>query len=317
MKIAITGGTGFVGRHLARSLSDSGHQVVLIARGLDDRDAQIRQLKNAQFIPIGTSDEDKLADAFAGCDAVAHCAGINRELNKGDYQRIHVEGTQKVVNAARKAGVKRIALMSFFRARANCGSLYHESKYQAEEVVRNSGLEYTIVKAGMVYGLGDHMLDHLSHCFHTIPLFGLVGLRDTFVAPLAVEDLIKILQEAVLTSELANKTIAVVGPERMSLRDAVMRVGRVVGKPPIAFPMPLAFHYGFAHVLEATMKIPLISIAQVRILEEGFDQPAGECDQLPDHLRPQTSFTASQIQKGLPEPKPFGSDSLRLRCKRV
>ncbi|RYZ87794.1 MAG: NAD-dependent epimerase/dehydratase family protein, partial [Proteobacteria bacterium] len=78
MKIAITGGTGFVGRHLARALVRGGHQVVLIARGVDDRDAEIRDLAHASFVAIGTSSAQQLAEAFAGCDAVAPCAGINR-----------------------------------------------------------------------------------------------------------------------------------------------------------------------------------------------------------------------------------------------
>jgi len=73
--------------------------------------------------------------------------------------------------------VKRILLMSFLRARPNCNSPYHESKWAAEEIVRQSGLDYTIFKAGIVYGRGDHMLDHLSHALHTLPFFATVGLR--------------------------------------------------------------------------------------------------------------------------------------------
>lgn len=148
MKIAITGGTGFVGGHLAKSLSERDHDVVLVARGLDERNPDVRKLERTQFMPIGTSDQSELTLAFEGCAAVAHCAGINREITPGDYDRIHIRGTQNVVDAAKKAGVKQIVLFSFYRARPNCGSRYHESKFAAEEIVRNSGLDYTILKAG-------------------------------------------------------------------------------------------------------------------------------------------------------------------------
>lgn len=74
MKIAITGGTGFVGRHLARE----GHSVVLIARGADTRDEDVRHLPGVEWVPIGLDSTDELAQAFSGCDAVALCAGINR-----------------------------------------------------------------------------------------------------------------------------------------------------------------------------------------------------------------------------------------------
>jgi nucleoside-diphosphate-sugar epimerase len=70
MKIAITGGTGFVGGHLARRLTMEGHQVAIIARGADQRDRTLQNLSNATFHPIGTGDEAKLTAAFAGCDAL-------------------------------------------------------------------------------------------------------------------------------------------------------------------------------------------------------------------------------------------------------
>lgn len=311
MKIAITGGTGFVGGHLAKSLTEHGHNVVLIARGLDDRNPEVRGLERTQFMPIGTSNQSELTRAFEGCDAVAHCAGINREVAPGDYDRVHVRGTQNVVDAATKAGVKKVILISFYRARPNCGSLYHESKFAAEEIVRNSGLDYTIFKAGMMYGKGDHMLDHLSHIFHTLPLFGLVGFKDKHSAPLAIEDFIPILEASLVENRMSRQTIATIGPERMTLAEAVKRVAKVVGKEPLMIPMPIAFHYAFAHVLEATMKVPLVAQAQVRILTEGFDEPYGQCDPLPSDLTPKIMFTPEQIRRGLPEPGPFTFHDLK------
>jgi len=106
MKIAITGGTGFVGGHLARVLAAQGHHVVIVACGADCRDRAIRQLTNATFDAVAADDEDQLAAALTGCDAVAHCAGINREQGAQTYDRVHRRGTQSVANAARCAGVK-------------------------------------------------------------------------------------------------------------------------------------------------------------------------------------------------------------------
>ena len=158
---------------------------------------------------------------------MAHCAGINREIGKQTYERVHVEGTRNVVAAARSAGVEKIVLMSFLRARPDCGSAYHESKWAAEEIVRDSGLDYTIIKAGVVYGRGDHMLDHLSHAFHTFPVFGLVGFKDKTVRPLAIEDLVHVMRAAIVDRRLKRQTIALLGPEEMYLREAVRRVAEV------------------------------------------------------------------------------------------
>jgi len=141
MRVAITGATGFVGSHLATRLESEGHEVVRLGR---------RARANEEIVPAPLDDVDQLAQAFAGCHAVAHCAGINRELGAQIFARVHVAATRNVVEAARRAGVEKIVLMSFLRARPECGSAYHESKWAAEEIVRESGLDYTIVKAGVV-----------------------------------------------------------------------------------------------------------------------------------------------------------------------
>jgi NADH dehydrogenase len=311
MKIAITGGTGFVGAHFARALVRAGHHVVLVSRGVDHRDKSIRKLTNSVCLRIGLDDENTLADAFAGCDVVAHCAGINREIGKQTYRRVHIQGTRNVVNEAKRAGVKKVALLSFLRARPNCGSAYHESKWAAEEIVRASGLDYTIIKAGVIYGKGDHMLDHLSHAFHTFPIFAFVGMKDQRLRPTAVEDITRILFASLVGGRLSHQTVAVVGPQEMTLREAVRRVARVVGKSPPMFPLPLFAHYVLAWCLDRIMTIPLVSLAQVRILSEGISVPHAPYDSLPADLVPRVGFTEEQIRRGLPEPKPFGHADLR------
>lgn len=308
MRVAITGGTGFVGRHLAERLFGEGHEVVLISRHASET---VASLERATRVASDLSSPDILAAAFAGCDAVAHCAGINRELGSQTYERVHVQGTRHVVEAARRAAVRRIALMSFLRARPDCGSAYHESKWEAEEIVRNSGLEYTIVKAGMVYGRGDHMLDHLSHAFHTIPFLATVGFRQEAIRPLAIEDLVQVLQAALIEGRLPGKTVALTGAEQLLLGEAARRVAEVLERRVWIFPAPVIFHRVLARVCEWTMKIPLVARAQVQILVEGVVEPATPCDPLPADLVPVRRFTPDQIRSGLPEPGAFGIRDLR------
>jgi NADH dehydrogenase len=110
MKIAITGGTGFVGRHLAQSLISFGHEPVLLAGGRDRRHSPA-----ATVTVTDLSDPDSLARAPSGCAAIAHCAGINREIGAQTYRRVHVEGTRNLIAAARAAAVPRIPMLSFLR----------------------------------------------------------------------------------------------------------------------------------------------------------------------------------------------------------
>jgi NADH dehydrogenase len=302
MKIAITGGKGFIGSHLAKRLTDEGHEVVILTRwrGPDEN-----------IFVSDLSDIDQLKETFHGCDAVAHCAGINREVGEQSFRRVHVEATRKVVEAAKAVGVEKIVLMSFLRARPHCDSPYHESKWKAEEIVRDSGLDYTIIKAGVVYGRGDHMLDHLSHALHTFPIFPLVGMEDKTVRPLAIEDLVNVMRAALVDRRLKRQTIALLGAEEISLREAVRRVAEVVGQQPLMFPLPVWCHQVMAQVFELTMKVPLASLAQIRILSEGVVEPGTWVTPVPYDLIPTRRFTAEQIRNGLPEAAPFCVSDLR------
>jgi NADH dehydrogenase len=311
MKIAITGGTGFVGRNVARALVTEGHEVVLIARGIDRTDPTIRELPRTSFVWTNLEDVEDLARAFAGCDVVVHCAGINREFGRQTFHRIHVEGTEHVVSAARQAGVRKIILISFLRARPDCGSAYHESKWAAEQVVRRSGMDYTIFKCGVIYGRGDHMLNHLSHAFFSFPVFAFVGFTDKPIRPNAVEDVARLIKSAAVDGVLSGKTVAVVGPEELSLWQAVRRVAIVIRKQPLMFPMPLWFHYALAWLVERVMVTPLVSVAQVRMLSEGLSEPLPACESLPSELAPKLFFTDEQIRKGLPPAGPFGWADIR------
>ena len=306
MRIAITGGTGFIGNHLAQRLTLDGHEVILLARSNRGPD-----LPHSKLVVSDLADLAVLTEAFTGCDAVAHCAGINREIGEQTYQRVHIDATRNVVMAARAAGVKKVVLMSFLRARPNCGSPYHESKWAAEEIVRASGLDYTIIRAGMVYGRGDHMLDHLSHALYTFPLFVMVGFKEKAIRPLAIEDLVVILRAAMVDGRMTHKTVAVTGAEELYLSEAVRRVARVTGKQIRMVGAPIWCHYLLARLCEWTMKVPLVAQAQVRILSEGVVEPALPCDVPPYDLRPTRKFTDEQIRKGLPEPGPFGLRDLR------
>lgn len=306
MRVAITGGTGFVGRHLARLLVSLGHGVVLISRGVDKRDESVRKATGIDFKPIGISNVDALTRAFEGCDAVAHLGGINREIGSQTYANIHVQGTANVIEAARRAGVGKIIFLSFLRARPHCGSPYHESKHEAELLIQKSGLDYTVFKSGVIYGKGDHMLDHITHALHTFPLFLLVGFRSLPVRPLAVEDLVRVMASSLTEGRLSNKTVPITGPEQMNLREAVARISRVAGKRRLTFAAPVWVHYAMAWFFERTMTVPLSAKAQVRILSESLVDPLLAPDRLPHDLEPQTAFTDDQIRKGLPKPAKFG-----------
>lgn len=223
---------------------------------------------------------------------------------------MHVRGTAAVVEAARRAGVRKIVMLSFLRARPVCGSAYHETKWEAEQIVRSSGLDYTVLKAGMVYGRGDHMVDHLTRLAKTIPLAATVGLRERSIRPVPVAELVDVIVAAV-DDRLSRETVAVTGAEALLLSDAVRRVARVVGRPTLVFPAPVLFHRLLAQVCEWTMTVPLVAKAQVRMLAEGVDAATSPAGELPADLRPRLPFDDAQIRAAMPDEGRFGRQDLR------
>jgi nucleoside-diphosphate-sugar epimerase len=299
-QIAITGGTGFIGSHLVRDLIARDHTVTLVQRAASRNDQTFRNHNKIKIVSAELSSEEQLFNAFSGCDAVCHLVGINRERQAGDYNKVHVEGTAHVVAAASRAAVHKLVFVSFIRARASRTSLYLNSKWQGEEIVRSSALDYTIVKPGMVYGKGDQMIKSIVHGMNLFPLLGLwpsVGLFEKAVNPIFVDDFVRILVAALVENRLSHQTVAVAGPDNITLCKAVDRVARVMKKPMLPLPLPIFSQYMMAFAMERICAEPLISISQVRMLSEGMSEPLPESDLLPSDLIPKTYFTEESIRR--------------------
>ena len=300
MKVAITGGTGFIGRHLARDLVSGGHEVIVIARGQYTRNMQ--PVAGARFVPLDINNTDKLTQAFEGCHAVVHCAGTSVEDGKQTFHRLHVEGTRSAVTAANRAHVKKFVLLSYLSVRPNVKSEYHTTKWQGEEIVRTSKLNFTILKAGLVYGQDDHLLNNLSNLFRKLPVFAAVGLREKNVRLVAVEDLVDVIRASLDEDRFARQTVAVLGPEEFPFSQAARRIAKAMGKPTlIVLPFPVFFHRILAFFSERFMPKPLITKSQVQMLADGISTPTLESIPLPDELKPKIQFTQEQIRKGLPK----------------
>jgi nucleoside-diphosphate-sugar epimerase len=293
MRIAITGGTGFVGGHLAARLNPKDTVVISRRTGVD------------------VENVDALTKAFAGCDVVVHAAGINREIGDQTYQRVHVDGTRAVVEAAQRAGVKRIVMVSFLRARPNCGSGYHETKWAAEEMIRQSGIDHTVLKASMMYGHGDHMVDHVSRAVKTWPVFATVGYHEQTVRPIPIDDFVDVMLAAA-EGRIPESTVAVMGAEELPLGDAVRRVAAVVGRRPLFIAVPVWSIRVLAQLTEWLMIVPLVAKSQARMLAEGVSEPAPWAPEAPVDIRPSHPFTDESIRAALPNAGRFGWSDLRV-----
>jgi len=299
MKIAITGGTGFIGKHLARELAERGHQVVSIARGLYTRGKEIPSSEDVSFVRANVTDTSELTRAFTGCTAAVHCAGTSEDPSQ-TFQQVHVDGARSAITAAQQASVQKFVLVSYLHARPDKNSDYLTTKWEGEEIVRQSGLNYTILKAGLVYGQGDHLLNNLGNLLRKLPVFATVGLRERTVRLVAVEDLVTVIHAALTDDRLSRRTVAVLGPEEFPFSVAARRIANAIGKPSlIVLPFPVFAQRLLAWV-SGFMPKPLISASQVQMLADGISVALPDSQPLPEDLAPKTRFTEEQIRKGLP-----------------
>jgi len=198
--------------------------------------------------------------------------------------------------------VKKFVLVSYLNVRPNVKSEYHTTKWQGEEIVRASKLNYTILKAGLVYGPGDHLIHNLSNLFRRMPVFAAVGLREKTVRIVAVEDLVKVIGASLEEGRFTRQTVAVLGPEEFPFSQAARRIAKAMGKPSLlVLPFPVFFHRILAFFSERFMPKPLITKSQVQMLADGISQPTPESVPLTDDLKPKTRFTEEEIRKGLPK----------------
>ena len=149
MKIFITGGTGFVGREIVRQLQAVGHRVRCLVR---DPDRAKPLLPPAVELHRGDlTDPESLASGLKECEAVIHLVGIIIERGPSTFERIHVHGTVDLLKAAREAGIMRFVHMSALGSRPNAVSRYHQTKYQAEQTVMQSGMNWTIFRPSVIF----------------------------------------------------------------------------------------------------------------------------------------------------------------------
>jgi uncharacterized protein YbjT (DUF2867 family) len=134
------------------------------------------------------------------------------------------------------------------------------------------------------------------------------------VRPRAVGDIVDGLYAALVGGRLPRQTVALTGPTELGFDQAARLVADVVGRNPRFVRLPIGFHYTLAWLAERLMTVPLISVAQVRILAEQVVQPTLAPDSLPGDLAPSTPFDQHSIRAGVPDPGPF--QLAELRCWR-
>ena len=248
--VLVTGAAGFVGTHVCRQLTNRRMRV----RGFVHSPAKAAE-RLAQLpvdVHVGdVRDTAALRRAMQGCDAVVHLAAIAIERRGQSYEDVNAIGTRNILDTMRAVGVRRIVHMSQNFAVSTSRHRFLRSKGLAEEAVRASGTEWTVLRPSVIFGPDDEFVNVLARLVRLSPLlYPLPGGGKARFQPIGVDDVARVVAASLEHTTTIGRAYDLGGPAQLTLRQMVERILVAMEVRRILIPLPTA-------ILR-----PLIAVAQ-------------------------------------------------------
>jgi len=235
MKLFITGGSGGLGRILVSKLDKNKFEIILLS-------TQKHNTQNLSHIHVVTADlldTEAYQDFLQSTDVIIHMAAVTHTNTEQDYYRINTEGTRKLVELAKEKKVQRFIFLST-RAIAKEGGAYSDSKRLAEDIVKNSGLNWLILRPSEIYGMnGGEVITKLVMSIDKMAFVPIIGKAQYRVAPVHVNDIVSALIQAIENKDLKNKIYTLAGPEDFSYKEFVDMILKIKKKKKIKMHLPI------------------------------------------------------------------------------
>lgn len=245
--ILVTGATGVIGRKLVERLDHDGLPVRVLLPPARRRPRVQRDLSQLNLpwkgdVPVtegSLHDVEALHQAMLGVHTVFHLASAQWWGSRRDLDFVDVQGTANIITAARSARIGRLTLISHLGAAPSSAFTLLRTKGQVEEMVRASGLPYTIFRSGVVFGRHDVFVNGIAAALRGNPLFFLQpGQGDSLLHPIYIDDLVEALIRSLESLNTVDQVIEVGGPEYMTFNEMVRTVMRVTATPRSIIAVP-------------------------------------------------------------------------------
>ena len=251
MKVFVTGATGFVGQEIVRRLCEAGYSMRFLAHSPGGNIArEFVSRYGAEAKHGNVLDVSSLDDALGGTDAVIHLVGIISEIGENTFENVHTRGTQNVLAAAQRAGVRRFVHMSALGTRPDAVSRYHKSKWAAEEAVRNGGVDYTIFRPSLIYGRKDHFVNLFAKIIRWSLVVPVMGRSDAKFQPVPVEAVAASFVKSLSEEKAIGKTFDLCGVETLTMPSLIDQILEVMRRRRLKLRVPAAVAKGQAALLE-------------------------------------------------------------------
>lgn len=271
MKVLLTGGTGFVGSVLREVLLRQGHQLRLLVRSRSHHKWEhLAGNPQIELVYGDVTDLVSMKEAAQEVEAIIHLVGIIREGHSTheSFEYIHVRGTETVVEAAQDKGVMRIIFVSALGVKPDARTQYLRTKYSAEQIIKNSGLSFTILRPSIIWGDNDYFSTLLKKFIQPfLPMIIPCSGRTRF-QPVNVYDLAKGIVKLLSLRAAMNQIFEIGGPEQLTLAKIIDRLAAYKGvRSPLKIPIPYFLMFPIVSVLQVLPFFPL-TLEQLKMLKE-------------------------------------------------
>lgn len=274
--IAITGATGFIGRAIVAQARAEGHRVRAIVRNPAAARWLVDQF-GCELVAGNVLNAASLPDTLRGVHSAIHLVGIIHEHGANTFDRVHRQGTANIVAAAQQAGVAQLIQMSALGTRPGARSQYHQTKWAAEEIVRQSGLAWTIFRPSLVYGPGNQSITELSKIVRLAPLIPVLGNGQSKIQPVSVAIVAQCFIGALTNPKALRQTYDLCGPRAFTWNELYDQLLAAQGRHKPKWHLPLPFARLLATLGERFLPNPPFTRDQLLMLQEdntGDPEPA-------------------------------------------
>jgi uncharacterized protein YbjT (DUF2867 family) len=273
MVVAVTGGTGFIGRHLIQQLCAKEAQVRVPCRD-PDRALGLKplgQVGQVALIPTDFAQDEQLARALAGADAVVNLVGILHERRSGDFQRLHAQLPERIGRLA-PAGAKLVQI-SAIGADPGSRSLYARTKAMGEQGLRQVRPDAVILRPSVVFGPEDQFLNRFAAMSANLPFLPAIGGGRTRFQPVFVGDVARAIVAVLAGRARPGATYELGGPEVLSFREILAWLLRVLGRDRPIVNVPFGVAESLGRILQHLPVPPLTRDQVVQLRNDNVASP--------------------------------------------
>jgi NADH dehydrogenase len=307
--IIVTGATGFIGRNVVKRLRSGGSHIRCILT--QPKQGVFSESPNVEIVTSSLLDEERLFKAVTGAHTIIHLESAQWWGRTRDLERVELVGTRNLLAAARSARVGRIIAVSHLGASSASAYTLLRIKGVLEELIRSSGLAYTIIRSGIVFGEEDAFANHIAMMLKTSPLFVLMpGQGEVLLHPIYIADLVEALARSLELVDTVDTTLEIGGAEYITLEDLIRTIMRVTDIYRTIIPVPPYLLRWLTGAYSRVLPRTLVTSQWLDILATSRTAPLGNIfsyfgihprrieDTLLTYL-PQKSFLWSAIQYSL------------------